>query len=337
MGTSRTVVHYASGDNRDYEFEWSKAVLEYLEKGYPAEEKNCELEVGSTTYKVLKRDTVTAFYDADGNTLFDVTNDRLKEEYEAMESLDETEPKSEIGRAIAGIEKQAFDEAVYMGKTSLADIVTGNVPDPTPEEVQKAMEEQAGAEEAEGDEPGDDSCGQDIEETHDTETQEASENGGEEEKTDPEPTAKCIDGAVAKLQGELKKAKEGYAEPILSHMIDRCKESETLADAVCQTHKTWEKCFKYIMDQARKLKSGNCAMVKDSVVYEWAEDYYRLDDKALEEKKADTAGKDKAAKETSKPEAKADKPKKEPEKKEAPKKRSNELEGQMDLFSMMGL
>lgn len=321
MGTSRTVVHYASGDNRDYESEWSKAVLEYLEKGYPAEEENCELEAGSTTYKVLKRDTVTAFYDADGNTLFDVTNDRLKEEYEAMESLDETEPKSEIGRAIAGIEKQAFDEAVYMGKTSLADIVTGNVPDPTPEEVQKAMEEQA---------------------------------------------AKGIDGAVAKLQGELKKAKEGYAEPILSHMIDRCKESETLADAVCQTHKTWEKCFKYIMDQARKLKSGNCAMVKDSVVYEWAEDYYRLDDKALEEKKAveakerekkqkadqqkrldgmkkraekkaETAGKDKAAKETPKPEAKADKPKKEPEKKEAPKKRSNELEGQMDLFSMMGL
>ena len=38
-----------------------------------------------------------------------------------------------------------------------------------------------------------------------------------------------------------------------------------------------------------------------------------------------------------KPEAKADKPKKELEKKEAPKKRSNELEGQMDLFSMMGL
>lgn len=241
MGTSRTVVHYASGDNRDYEFEWSKAVLEYLEKGYPAEEKNCELEVGSTTYKVLKRDTVTAFYDADGNTLFDVTNDRLKEEYEAMESLDETEPKSEIGRAIAVIEKQAFDEAVYMGKTSLADIVTGNVPDPTPEEVQKAMEEQAGTEEAEGDEPSDDSCNQDIEETHDTEAQEVSEKGGEEEKADPEPTAKGIDGAVTKLQGELKKAKEGYAEPILSHMIDRCKESETLADAVCQTHKTWEK------------------------------------------------------------------------------------------------
>lgn len=160
-----------------------------------------------------------------------------------MESLDETEPKSEIGRAIAGIEKQAFDEAVYMGKTSLADIVTGNVPDPTPEEVQKAMEEQAGAEEAEGDEPGDDSCGQDIEETHDTETQEASENGGEEEKTDPEPTAKGIDGAVAKLQGELKKAKEGYAEPILSHMIGPAAKSR----------RHW------LMRYARRIRPGRSA------------------------------------------------------------------------------
>ena len=174
METGRKAIHYALGDNQDYECEWSKAVLEYLENGYSSEDSKSEVEVGDTTYKILKREKVTAFYDADGNTLFDVTNDRLKEEYEAMESLDETEPKSEIGRAIAGIEKQAFDEAVYMGKTSLADIVTGNVPDPTPEEVQKAMEEQVGAEEAEGDEPGDDSCGQDIEETHDTETQEAS-------------------------------------------------------------------------------------------------------------------------------------------------------------------
>ena len=310
METGREIMHYALGDNQDYEHEWSKAVLEYLEKGYSSEDNRSEITVGNTIYKTLKREKVTAFYDADGNTLFDIENERLKEEYEAME-------------------------------------------------------EQAGAEEAEGDEPSDDSCTQNIEEAHDTETQEVSEKGGEGEKADTEPTAKGIDGAVAKLQGELKKSKEGYAEPILSHMIDRCNESETLADAVCQTHKTWEKCFKYIMVQARKLKSGNCAMVKDSVVYEWAEDYYRLDDKALEEKKAKeakereekqkkeaekldaaakrakekakTTGKDKAAKEVQKPEAKADKPKKEPEKKEAPKKKSNELEGQMDLFSMMGL
>ena len=333
METGRNVMHYALGDNQDYEHEWSKAVLEYLENGYLKEEKNCELEVGSTTYKVLKRDTVTAFYDADGNTLFDVTNDRLKEEYEAMESLDETEPKSEIGRAIAGIEKQAFeqavdnnigtDEMIPMGTASLEEIAKG-IPASTPEEVETA-------------------------------------------KKNNSSVYIGVVGAVTKLQEELKKAKDkSFADPIIKHLIERCRESESLASDVCQDHKTWEKCFKYIMDQARKLKSGNCAMVKDSVVYEWAEDYYRLDDKALEEKKAveakerekrqkadqqkrldsmkkrvekkaETAGKDKVAKEAPKPETKADKPKKEPEKKEAPKKRSNELEGQMDLFSMMGL
>lgn len=315
METGRKAIHYALGDNQDYECEWSKAVLEYLENGYSSEDSKSEVEVGDTTYKILKREKVTAFYDADGNTLFDIENDRLKEEYEAID-FSETEPQSEIGKAIAGIEKQAYTEAIN-------------------NEVQKV-----------------------------------SENSSWEEKKDNESTEKGIDEAVKKLQGELKSAKEGYAEPILSHMIDRCKESETLADAVCQTHKTWEKCFKYIMDQARKLKSGNCAMVKDSVVYEWAEDYYRLDDKALEEKKtkeakerekkqkadqqkrldgmkkraekkAKAVEKDKVAQEAPKPEtkleAKADKPKKEPEKKEAPKKRSNELEGQMDLFSMMGL
>ena len=315
METGRKAIHYALGDNQDYECEWSKAVLEYLENGYSSEDSKSEVEVGDTTYKILKREKVTAFYDADGNTLFDIENDRLKEEYEAID-FSETEPQSEIGKAIAGIEKQAYTEAIN------------------------------------------------------NEAQKVSENSSWEEKKDNESTEKGIDEAVKKLQGELKSAKEGYAEPILSHMIDRCKESETLADAVCQTHKTWEKCFKYIMDQARKLKSGNCAMVKDSIVYEWAEDYYRLDDKALEEKKtkeakerekkqkadqqkrldgmkkraekkAKAVEKDKVAKEAPKPEtkleAKVDKPKKEPEKKEAPKRRSNELEGQMDLFSMMGL
>ena len=329
MGTSRTVAHYASGDERDYEFEWSKAVLEYLENGYLKEEKNCELEVGSTTYKVLKRDTVTAFYDADGNTLFDVTNDRLKEEYEAMD-FSASEPQSEMGKVISSIEQQAFEQAVNddidaddtvpMGTASLKEI-----PAPTPEKIEAVKENNNSS------------------------------------------VYIGVVGAVTKLQEELKKAKDkSFADPIIKHLIERCRESESLASDVCQDHKTWEKCFKYIMDQARKLKSGNCAMVKDSVVYEWAEDYYRLDDKALEEKKAveakerekrqkadqqkrldsmkkraekkaETAGKDKVAKEAPKPETKADKPKKEPEKKEAPKKRSNELEGQMDLFSMMGL
>lgn len=81
-------------------------------------------------YKILKRDAVTVFYDADGNTLFDVTNDRLKKEYESDH----------------GEEKETEDaaEGVEMGKASLADIITGNLPDPTPEEIEIAEKANAG-------------------------------------------------------------------------------------------------------------------------------------------------------------------------------------------------
>lgn len=111
METGRNVMHYALGDNQDYEHEWSKAVLEYLENGYSSEDGKSEVEVGNTTYKILKREKVTAFYDADGNTLFDIENDRLKEEYEAMD-FSASEPQSEMGKVISNIEQQAFEQAV---------------------------------------------------------------------------------------------------------------------------------------------------------------------------------------------------------------------------------
>ena len=111
METGRNVMHYALGDNQDYEHEWSKAVLEYLENGYSSEDSKSEVEVGNTTYKILKREKVTAFYDADGNTLFDVENDRLKEEYEAMD-FSASGPQSEMGKVISNIEQQAFEQAL---------------------------------------------------------------------------------------------------------------------------------------------------------------------------------------------------------------------------------
>lgn len=328
METGRNVMHYALGDNQDYENEWSKAILEYLENGYSSQDSKSEVEAGNTTYKILKREKVTAFYDADGNTLFDIENDRLKEEYEAMD-FSTSEPRSEMGKVISGIEQQAFeqsvnddidaDDAVPMGTASLKEIVEG-IPAPTPEKVEVAKENNNSS------------------------------------------VYIGVVGAVTKLQEELKKAKDKeFAKPVVEHLIERCKESESLASDVCQDHKTWEKCYKHIYEQARKQAKGSSCAVRDDVVYEWAEDYYHRDDKALEEKKAAEAkerekkqkadqqkrldGMKKraekkaktAGKEATKPEAKADKPKKEPEKKEPPKKRSNELEGQMDLFSMMGL
>lgn len=290
METGRNVMHYALGDNQDYENEWSKAILKYLENGYSSEDSKSEVEVGNATYKILKREKVTVFYDADGNTLFDIENDRLKEEYGAID-FSESEPQSE------------------MGKASLKEIAEG-IPAPMPQKVEAAKE-----------------------------NKDASTYIG-------------VDGAVVKLQEELKKAKDkAFANPVVEHLIERCKESESLASDVCQDHKTWEKCCKYIYEQARKQAKGGSCAVRDDVVYEWAEDYYHKDDKAEEEKKAEA--KEKTKKQMKKLDERADKARKKSEKKPTakkpkekageskpetkPQKNNKDMDGQLDMFSFFGM
>ncbi|MCC8125705.1 MAG: Cas9 inhibitor AcrIIA9 family protein [Akkermansia sp.] len=116
--------------------------------------------------------------------------------------------------------------------------------------------------------------------------------------------------AREKLEAELKAEKNRiYAEPIILHMIKRCEEDAGLAEDVLQEHKTFKKCFDHIYAEARKqADSSRVAYVIDSVVYEWAEDYYRMDDKAAGAKKQaedEKGGKDKAEsrKEAPKPDA----------------------------------
>lgn len=314
METGRNVMHYALGDNQDYEHEWSKAVLGYLENGYSLEDSKSEVEVGNITYKILKREKVTAFYDADGNTLFDVENDRLKEEYEAMD-FSVSEPQSEMGKVISSIEQQAFEQAVNddidaddtvpMGTASLKEI-----PAPTPEKIEAVKENNNSS------------------------------------------VYIGVVGAVTKLQEELKKAKDkSFADPIIKHLIERCRESESLASDVCQDHKTWEKCYKYIYEQARKQAKGGSCAVRDDVVYEWAEDYYHKDDKAEEEKKAEA--KEKTKKQMKKLDERADKARKKSEKmpttkkpkgkageskpETKSKKNNKDMDGQLDMFSFFGM
>ncbi len=163
--------------------------------------------------------------------------------------------------------------------------------------------------------------------------------------------------AEEKLQKELAAARDrSFTEPIISYLLERCQESESLAADICQDHKTWNKCFDYIYAQARKQSSGNCAAVPDSVVYEWAEDYYHRDDKAEEEEKARRETEQRARKRAAaRPEKKraVDKPKvkkdhaggkekmavpvPQPETAGKPKKNTRGMEGQLDMFSMMGM
>lgn len=152
-----------------------------------------------------------------------------------------------------------------------------------------------------------------------------------------------------KLQEELQKSNnKDFAKPVIEHLIERCKDSESLSSDVCQNHKTWEKCFSYIYEQARKQAKGNSCAVRDDVVYEWAEDYFHKDDKAEEDKKAKEAAerkkkqeektktdskKKEVSKSTAEPEKKTEAPK--PEAK--PKRNNKDMDGQLDMFSLLGM
>ena len=280
-------------DENTYGWPWNEVVKKYLESGYSSDQKECQVTIREKEYKILKRDAVTVFYDADGNTLFDVTNDRLKREYESDRGEEE--------------ENEEDSSFVEMGTASLADAVTGNIPAPTPEEVETAKKANAG----------------DV-----------------------------LAKAKQKLEEELKQAKDkDFADPIITHLFKRCEEDPGMAEDVAQAHKTWSKCFKYIQDQARKRAKGNCAAIRDDVVYEWAEDYFRLDDKALEEKKekerkeqeakrkAEAAKKKTGSgKQKKKTDGKKDDREKktvEPEKKNDRAPKNKEPEGQMSLFDLL--
>lgn len=184
----------------------------------------------------------------------------------------------------------------------------------------------------------------------------------EQQKTAIEGNRSAKDAAQKKLEKELEKAKDkSFAEPVIGYLIERCNEDEGLSQDVIQEHKAWEKCYEYIYSEAEKYaqKGSRSCAVREDAVYEWAEDYYRKDDKAEEERKAK-----KAEEARKKAEERAAKAKEKTEKKSAgakedsnikaqegakavpdgakkdhvkPKKNTRDMEGQLDMFSMMGM
>lgn len=92
--------------------------------------------------------------------------------------------------------------------------------------------------------------------------------------------------AREKLETEKKKAtQKNFADPIIAYLMKRCEEDQGLAEDVMQEGKTWNKCFSYIVEQARKQSNGRSTAVEDRVVYEWAEDYYHKYEKPETAKK----------------------------------------------------
>ena len=174
-----------------------------------------------------------------------------------------------------------------------------------------------------------------------------------------------LEKALEKLESQFKAEKDPvrkqFAKPVLEHMKKRCREDAGLCQDVLQEHKTWGRCYAHITKTARQHIKGNAGAVIDSTVFEWAEDYFRQDDKAQierqakqeKEQKAKEAKRkaQKASKKPAKPktkpntpkETKADRsdsgssqPSQAKDKKTKPKSKQKEVEGQMSIFDFLG-
>lgn len=308
-----------------YGVTWAEVVKQYLQTAYSSEDANAEVTAFGKIYKVLRRTEVTAFYDKDGNTLFDVTNERLADEYEWITS----NPASETEYDEENISEEGNGDVVAEESENSEEETPADENGEAEKEVEQGESEENGEVRTEAD-------------------------GAVEENTQKSSVYIGIVGATTKLQEELKKSKEKeFAKPVIEYLLERCRQSESLAADICQDHKTWEKCYSYIYEKARKKLNSKSGPVRDDVVFEWAEDYFHLDDKAEEEKKAKEATERKKKEEDRKRKAaeqkKADKksPKQVAKKEEKveekttepqkPKKNPKEIDGQMDMFSLMGM
>ena len=109
---------------------------------------------------------------------------------------------------------------------------------------------------------------------------------GDESKSEAENAKLVKQKARKKLEAEKKKAtQKNFADPVITYLMKRCEEDQGLAEDVMQEGKTWNKCFSYIVEQARKQSNGRSAAVEDQIVYEWAEDYYHKYEKPKSVKK----------------------------------------------------
>lgn len=183
-----------------------------------------------------------------------------------------------------------------------------------------------------------------------------SQEGGES-KSEAENAKLVKQKARKKLEAEKKKAtQKNFADSVIAYLLKRCEEDQGLAEDVMQEGKTWNKCFNYIVEQARKQSNGRSTAVEDQVVYEWAEDYYHKYEKP-ETAKKEKDKKPATTKKTEAPAKKVTETKKDvqktkddskvsekPVKKDAASKqrkaektstKSSELSGQMSLFDLL--
>lgn len=106
----------------------------------------------------------------------------------------------------------------------------------------------------------------------------------EEINTKLEEIQKKNEGKGKNVSEQMMEAQQKQATILIRYIMKRCTESDTLCESVVQEHKSWTRCMKYVTEKAREFAVNQVACIEGTVVFEWAEDYFRLDDKEAVEK-----------------------------------------------------
>lgn len=322
-------------NNNVYGAVWGNVVRAYLKTAYSGENAQADIISDGITYKVLKREEVTAFYDADGNTLFDVENKRLEKEYEWVMN-DSAKVDAEISK---------LDE-------SETDVAEEENADMVKEETDTKIGEAPKTEYAE-----DEKEGSSADKTENVK----SYSSGEEKLIAEE------DEMIASVKPEFKKIMQAQMDLIFKELISWTKQDPEFEKKVLLNHKSMKRCMKFCADKAMGLREPSdqekaaarnnnipiMTPVGSDMLFEWIKEYYDKDDKAEveKEKKAATAqkksadkkkavGKKKAAPKEAVPKKQEKKP---VEKKEdtkaagSSKKQDKFVSGQISMFDLLGV
>lgn len=326
-------IEKVSKNDNVYGAVWGNVVREYLKMAYSGENAQADVISDGITYKVLKREEVTAFYDADGNTLFDVENKRLEKEYEWL--------MNDNAKADAEISKLEGSETDVAQKEN-AEMVR----EETDTKIGEALKTGHAEDEKEGS-------------SADKTESVKSYSSGEEKLIAEE------DEMIASVKPEFKKIMQAQMDLIFKELISWTKQDPEFEKKVLLNHKSMKRCMKFCADKAMGLREPSdqekaaarnnnipiMTPVGSDMLFEWIKEYYDKDDKAEveKEKKAATAqkksadqkkavGKKKAAfKETvSKKQEKKPVEKKEDTKAAgSPKKQDKFVNGQISMFDLL--
>lgn len=152
---------------------------------------------------------------------------------------------------------------------------------------------------------------------------------------------------LASTDDKYKDAVKGQFNMIFLQLIKKCEEDSDFNNKVLLKHKSFLRCMKYASNKAMEMRNPTeeektaarngtpiVTPVTSDMLFLWIDEYYDLDDKdEVEKEKKKQNNKPQTVKTT-----KSATPKKEtniPQKKATKKK--SDIDGQMDLFSLMGL